>query len=295
MAVAAVTIATVTGLVGAPPAPASPSRAAPQIAGVTTIRASRPGSMLVRLPDGLGEPGRWELKARFRGAGRVMAFVFLKEEWTGRENRRPMLVGQKFGDCTEVACAAHPRAAGGLWGIGSMPTRELPGGLYRLYVVTDGAPVTMTLIAPGLDGRITLTPTGPAQVEILTLTPIHELLEPLDDVTSRLNLYWAGTRAPFEGRGYAVLRAWWRSDVKPAGMFGHCSYDEDPPVEAIAYLPSVCRTHVSQPYVYPTPIRDGYGSLEASYNYLPAAMGFWNLSAAPTNEVGAVTFWLETP
>ena len=291
-----VAIALIAGLVQGPASAAAPSPRVPELAGVTTFTADQSGSMLVRVPDGLGDPRDWDLKARFSGTGRVMAFVLVLEDWEGRERRTPMIVGQRFGDCTEVACTRHPWTAGSLWANGVMPSGDVPGGLYRLYVVADGAPVTTKLVAPMLRGRITLKPTGPAQVEIRTLTPIHELLAPLDEVASRLNLYSAGAKAPFEGPGYSSLRAWWRSDIKPAGMFGLCTYQEDPLVEAVAYLPGACRnTFVSDPYVYPTPIEDGYGTLEAHWNYLPAAFGFWNLSAAPTNDVGSVAFWLRTP
>lgn len=267
------------------------TRRMPVLGRVNTFSGDTSASMLVRLPADVPITNERDLRGRFEGGGRIIAYVLVKEGWDGPSRRRPMIVGQRVGQCAEVGCASQSLVGGGVtaWGVKRDGAWEMPAGVYRLYLVADGAPVEMKLTIASLEGETTLTPKGPARAEIVSLTPgVHEMVD--------LNDYSAGTTAPFRGEGYSSIATWRKGEVKVAGAYGICAYEDEPPRAdaAIAYLPVVCPETFRDANVYAAPIRDYAGGFEAFINHVPAALGMWYASAAVVRDYGATVLWLET-
>ena len=289
-----VAIALVAGLAQASVPVAAGDLEIVRLGRVTTFAAGETASMLVRLPEAVPLNGELRARARFEGNGRIIAFILVMEGWEGRPTRRPMLVGQRVGQCYEAACTPQTLIGGGVWGRGVRTPGggpydwQVPAGVYRAYVVTDGAPVEMKLLLPGLSGRATLTPTEPEEAQIETLTPqVHEMVG--------LNVYSTGAVAPYPGEGYSSIAAWRKGDVKVAGAYGLCTYDEEPPPAdtPVAYLPVVCPREIFRhSNVYPTPLRNYAGGLEAVVDHVPAALGVWWADAALARDYGATALWV---
>jgi hypothetical protein len=98
---------------------------------------------------------------------------------------------------------------------------RLPAGRYHLLVVTDGAPVTVTLRLPGLSGRVALRPQAPARTTETTLT--WTAPTPPTPVSTRFS---GGTRATFDGHTGEVLSMLdVRHDYSVEEESGFCVYD----------------------------------------------------------------------
>ncbi|MBI4729533.1 MAG: hypothetical protein HY775_08550 [Acidobacteria bacterium] len=69
--------------------------------------------------------------------------------------------------CGPTYCPATPEVATNTWGPGAEASAEkqfpLPAGPYRLYVLAEGGPVSITLRLHGIRGSASLRPTKPAR------------------------------------------------------------------------------------------------------------------------------------
>lgn len=187
------------------------------LAGTTVVTANRSAWVPVRLPRAVDfDPSRHvSLDARGRLAG-----VFLKK--TGAWNS-PVASRVLIGWCGTPGCPPtfpkNGRSEVFVPG-GNGVTGRLPAGEYRLYVVTDGAPVRATITLRGVGGgTIRLTPTRPARVAVLDPKPT--LAEPADGPL----LYAAGSHRDVANGGYNVTVVWKDHPAKPPpSATGVCRY-----------------------------------------------------------------------
>jgi hypothetical protein len=268
--------------------PASSKTAIPALAGTTVIVGSESAWTRVRVPRAF----HWDdvISATISGDGRGLGFVLVKEV-NGAIPKSPKAIdGIRFGDCFEEACAMRSPIEEA--GIGAAGRGDVwPAGIYRLYLIADGAPVRVTMEFPQLDGKTTIAPRIPANAVVQSLTP---------RVPTTPLFYSAGDLAPFKGQGFL----WFSQTLEVPGSgtaaYDWCIYhDEAPPVQATAYLPADCPGGWHNGYrptvrEYDDPGEDWLGYEVAVYMHrLPAAVGAWYSTTSPVKVGGVAAIWLK--
>lgn len=163
-----------------------------------------------------------------RGPGRFNG-VFLVQQ----DVEKPAAVyAGRFRLCYEPACNE-----GMSWffmfpqGIKWKKTLDIPPGRYRLYVVTDGAPVSATLSLEGLKGERRISPS-----EGVSATVGSDAAEPPIN-----NVYAGGSTYALPNRGLGITSFWHDSSARVATVETDCLYKGRPPApDAVAYGPA-CR------------------------------------------------------
>lgn len=168
-------------------APATSRAASPVVlTGDVSLSATTSGSVLVRVPKPVtvsGEGSFDDLSVQqnpdisVTGRGRVVGLVLTQAVTADpRKADTATLAFLSYGMCTGRACAPDQPAQATL-AYGRKVTHDddttihLPAGTYRLYLVTDGAPVTARLRLHGLSGTSRLTPTDPTSATVVETTP----------------------------------------------------------------------------------------------------------------------------
>lgn len=258
---------------------------------ITKIQADESAWMRVRLGRDVPLFPSMPATVKFEGNGRALAILLVREKADGTLDWSQNLSGHHLGQCAQEACAPKTLQRGWLAARGAGRRPTLRAGTYRLYVVTDGAPITVTLGLGLLEGRTTLRPTQPATTRVKTLTPrLHE--------TTTGMVYSAGDVSPFRGGGLSLVGLWVKGVEDEHAVLGDCIYEDEPPtIETIAYLPEVC------PTTYYRGIQsngstdpDNYDiGFNLALDYIPAALGTWYASRYPVEDAGSVALWLKTP
>lgn len=261
----------------------------PVLKGENTIFGDQTAWTRVRLPESLhwDEIDTWP---KVRGDGRVIG-IFLIEENGGQidpKGQRLWMVG--FGNCSSRACDGTPG-----WGpdMGWKLDKEdmVPAGLYRLYLIVDGASGSVSFEIPRLSGATRINPTqtlGRARVKVQTLKT--HLYESTTGVA-----FSAGNEAPFGGSGLALQKLW----IDPLGTgaveSGVCWYRREAPADPqLAYLPPECMVGLLPFVQHYAPPNDGCClGTGMSLDYLPKAMGSWYISTGPVESSGATALWLK--
>ncbi len=303
-------LATVTLLVTPVPGQAAPP---PALAGTTVITGSSPARMLVSVPRAARfwfDPAR---SVTIEGAGRLVG-VRLVEVYRPRDEsdqatpeeaeflRRPPQLGSTVAvtapaasyrkECRpdelkpgEQQCVEH-----------RSPQARLRRGTYWLYLLTDGAPVQVTLRFTNLPGRTMLSPTRP---NAFTFTPMHTSVD-------AGQVWSSGTairNAAVPMLGYAAI--WWEQDESYYARTGACWYDSDG-VEQLGdyrwlpYCPAA-GSIVSMGHLH-TPIHPAWWIGEAGRHggmttgtFLPPGtygIGLW-VEARQIRNIGGFGAWLE--
>jgi hypothetical protein len=206
---------------------AAPATAAPApltLGGTVTMTASAPYARAVVLPrDVTVHWSDWTISTT---GGRYAGFV-LRADGRGA---RPLASGLRPGDCATRGCRRPAWSGTFTWdfvyGAGAQPgdgpdAGTLPAGRYHLYLVTDGAPVTVRLRLPGLRGSTSVTGGSPAAVTVQS--PAAATYDPPATGTR----YSAGVvHQPRSGDGYVILSGWKiLTAPKSATQVGYCSAD----------------------------------------------------------------------
>lgn len=187
--------------------------------------------------------GDWKVTAP---RGRFAGFVLRQD---GPEDVMPTVMDIQPGMCHTRACE---RA---WWSVpaGCLCAVEIPDpadsargilrpGRYRLYLIADGAPVTVHLPLPGLRGRTTLSAGAGVAARIDALRPA-QLEPPIPSGGVGGNLYSAGgSRTVGSGGGMQVLVMWKYlvGAPKAANNGGVCFYPRTPKPAAGAPYQAPC-------------------------------------------------------
>ena len=259
----------------------------PVLAGKNTIFGSESSWARVRLPAEVDISGIYDMDTKVEGNGRILA-LFLLREVDGEIPARPSGISlMRFGNCDTRACEPSPFTNPWM----SSSTLRLSKGLYRVYLVIDGAPASVSFELPGLPGATRIHPTRDARAKVHTMTPrLHESVTGV--------VFSAGDKAPFGGRGISMQGQY--IDPIGAGTIhnGYCVYkDRAPSDQLTAYLPTTCddRPSMSPTGVRPvTPLNDQCcWGFQMAMDYLPKAMGNWYTSVGAVEDSGAVALWLQ--
>ena len=252
-------LAVVAALTTAPAVSATPAVA---LAGNTVVTAGRTGSIAVRLARAV-DVSIQDLTV-VAPRGRLAALILKKDgAWNA-----PLAQVVHEGYCASAGCVSpFPKAGiGFVWAPGSDGTRgRLPAGTYRLYVVTDGAPVTFTLRLKGLAGSLRLTPRDRARAAVVAPKPT--MAEP----ASSPALFAGGsTHTTPKSGGIHAVNVWKELPATvPPSAVGLCSYQGAPPAGSAP--------------AYQMPCADGNGGF-------PPFLSSVNAAGTPTTPVGPGRF-----
>ncbi len=161
-------------------ASAAPAATTTALRHSNTITADASRSMLVRLPapvsvSGEGSFGDLTVQQNpditVSGVGRITGLVLTQNTAVRTHRERASdgatLVYLSYGMCTGMACRPN-RPTLVTFGFGPGVTQDedstihLPAGVYRLFILADGGPVTASLRLHGLAGTSRLRPSQPA-------------------------------------------------------------------------------------------------------------------------------------
>lgn len=205
-------------------APAADAGHAPALAGETVITATRTAKMRVYVPQRARISVNTAKSVDVDGSGR-MAGVLLRENVTRAPDQATFLrLPAQFGSRVYASAPSAPvtgcdrslEPAHTDCSKAKAPTHyDLRRGTYTLYVVTDGAPVRVTLRFDNLRGRTELTPTTPAA------GGFSNLKTSVDAPVS----WSAGTEVRTTGPGWLFTAGWWQQDESAVGQSGACWYD----------------------------------------------------------------------
>lgn len=264
----------------------SANRQAPHLAGHSTFTASSTSRWLVRLPRDFDT---MDIRTNFSGDGRVIGFFFF-------EATKPLAEaagyhGNMTGRCKREACKA--RKPFFKWTYRDNAWDTLPKGLYEVYVLADGAPVTFEIELEGLSGRREFTGGTPVPSVIKTLPGSMS-------ADNQTNVYSAGGFVDPEvvDPDFGLLGLWTVGTDSVATAYGDCYYYpgnlNTPPREEIAFLPH-CPTGDSfeHRYVSQEPFQDD-GFVYTSGNFGgPTGVGGWYSTVSIPEEFGAVAAWID--
>lgn len=266
------------------PVPAAPAVSkAHLLKGQTRVTASKTSSVLIRFPKKVRFSK--DFIANFSGDGRVRGFVLLKEGRYGQEAKRPLIQGISVGRCSERACRAARDDFNFTfgWNVGRGLT-----GTWRLLVIADGAPVTVTLDLKGVAGSQRLSPARREKAEIRTLTPsVHE--------SGTNTIYSAGDFTNLMRADLGLVGLWAEGGPYGSSWFGDCIYEEGstPPQEGLAFMPG-CPTSDGSQWMHGSPsLGTGGFVFTSSRHCCPAGLGGWYATASAVKNYGGIGLWLD--
>lgn len=222
------------------------ARPVPSLTGTVTLTGSTTGYLAVRLaaPATLDNAAFGRGGVTITGAGRYVGF-FLRQEKPGGVR---LLGGRAEG--SRLGTYLMP-----LQGLADGPSLRLPAGSYRLYLLADGKPATVTLRLRGLAGSSTLRPAK--RVPYTLASPAATVATPGGNVA------FAGADATLDGPGIAFDFLRTVNSNFQASNTQLCFYDGKPPPAPLAYAPGCPRSAFSPVF---TVVAPGIGRTEgASY------------------------------
>lgn len=273
--------------------PAEASARSP-LKGLNLISGTRTRVTKVVLPADVTMPlRRLGAAVEVTGGGRAAGFALVAKRPV--DGARPFYSYFRAGFCGVEAClATEDESASFLFYEGDTRTDddtiELPAGDYLLYVIADGARVTVKLRIPELTGRSRLRPAGRADFEVTEPTvAVHE--------TKSSTVYSNGDSFDMSGSesfSFNALRI--RAAAWGAGQIGHCVYDQQPPPSPVAFAPGCpegTNVPVTDAFVTPVPLTRIYATGAGRTSPGIIGHGSWYAAAAAVEEADAVGFNLD--
>ena len=161
-------------------------------------------------------------------------------------------------------------------------------GVRELYVIADGAPVTVTLKLLGSESRSHIRASGyvPSQVKSLEAR--------VEDSNGR-RVYSVGDFTSLSEPGFGFVGLWAISDPHAATAVGECLYygDDLAVPETVAFLPG-CPTGHGHPSAFvDADAGRGGASLASSALGDLQGLGGWYTTAGTVKRSGAVALWLQ--
>lgn len=211
---------------------AAPAAAAPvpTLAGTTVVKGHAPAMMEVTLPSAARIFTSRALDAS--GGGRFFGFVLRPAGTPGSDPRA--IVGGQISFCDTAGCVPDaPFVTVEGFGFQEDSTGgqnfALPAGTYDLYLLTDGAPVQLTIKLDGLAGSTELEPETPITMSVDSPAPSMTVDSGLGVGPS---LFSAGSANPVGGAGGLIFQAVTLKGTGPGDSeAGLCWYADGPPAD----------------------------------------------------------------
>jgi hypothetical protein len=166
---------------------------------------------------------------------------------------------------------------------------DLPG-LWELYVVADGAPVTVTFKLKGVHGEARVSVNDPVTSEIKTLRPRFYEEGPSSSV------YSTGDFTTLDSSDYGLIGFWFTGVPYAASAGDDCIYWQGGthPPEEQAFLPGCPTRPSADPFVFVNPSM-GRGNVMWTTSGIccPVGLGGWFATAAEVKRHGAVALWID--
>ncbi|MGH2711363.1 MAG: hypothetical protein ACRDH9_09200 [Actinomycetota bacterium] len=192
-----------------------------QLCKTNTIRGSQPASIDVVIPEDatISTPFGSSPDLDVQGEGRFVGFVL-----TAIDTSAPTIIGGRFPAGADARELILPASLYSALGGGNMDflkfypdVVDLPAGRYRLYLLTDGSPVEVTLRLGELEGSVGLAPTHPADYRLVF--PEARVLGGAG-VTNQV--YGAGSSNTITGTGLLFHALWLDTEVHVGGQYEFC-------------------------------------------------------------------------
>lgn len=274
--------------------PAGARAATPALAGVTRITGTTTSVSWVDVPT----EARLKIQQGanpdivIEGGGRMAGVVLSQGD--ASDLSRPFLMAARASFCDSAVCApedsnqfliAEMTTQGSDWVV-------LKPGRYLLYLITDGAPVSVTLRLHGLSGKAKLVPATPVEAEFGAPTAESQVMAP------GKTAYWFGGSGTIQADGGLVAGI---MNIEATqwlqGVYGSCLQREVLSPEPVVYSPlcpggTAART--SDGGVSPSPVaREIFET--SIWNVTPGGdwgLGMHYLALAEVQNVAAVTLYL---
>jgi len=258
--------------------------------GVTQVRGTRPAAMPVRLPQRATVSTTIESSADIKvsGRGRFVGFALVPED-----PEVPVLLGGRLPDSAgshRVLMPVLGQATGTF--IPSYPdVMVLPEGDYRLFLLPDSGPATVTLKLHGLPGKTVLRPTEPVH---------YELLEPEVFSPPGAPYYSAGAESELRSTGLVFQALWIQADAHLDGVLHFCKNGPEHPVASeappqVAYGPGCAGAGggvTEDRRAEVEPHRKLYFQAWAPLEPAVHGQGFYFAAASMIKSVGHLALWL---
>lgn len=213
----------------------APAAASPELGAVNVFSAERTAYTTVRIPrDTQVELDFFRTETlKVKGDGRFAGLFLIRQD----VDKTQGLYGGTFRVCDRKACADgwSGWVTRFLWPVGlkwekKEPIVTLPAGIYRAYVVTDGAPVIARLSLPNLQGE---------EQQLEATTPADADIGMQRSGLPQSNLFAAGSTYELGSRGVAIMGFVERHTASSADVNIDCLYEGEPSLPApIAYTPA---------------------------------------------------------
>jgi hypothetical protein len=264
------------------PGPARANAGQPNLLrGVTRFTATNTASTVIRVPQGVSLD---DLRVSYEGGGRVKGLMMRKIGEYKQESFRPVYEDLTVGTCAKRGCKARRDVRRErCW---NCSDKDLPGS-WTLYVIADGAPLTVTLQIKGRSGQASIDVRGKATAQIKTL-PVHV------DATDGHYLYSAGSFTSLKRADYGLVAVWMVGDphlVTAADAclyYGRQRYPDD-----VAWSPGCSLLADSYPITHQTPAGEASVTYTSSAYDNPKGLGAWYSTVATVQDHGAVAFWID--
>lgn len=285
---------------GATAAPGAPGPAAPpSLAGSVTLTGSQSGYVTVVVPRmaRLGDPlfDQRKQDTAVAGGGRVTGFALVPAHRES-DDARAALVAARF-DFLDRQGARKGQPL--MLNLGQGFTADgldylVPKGTYRLYLITDGRPATVTLRLRGLSGKASLAP------RVRTPLTVQDGGGGLDVRTDAgRTAHTAGDDFAFERPTLSFSTFTMKHDVHTESAYTTCIHTAEPKGPN-PYLPGCPSTGegsrlmmpfvISDEYVQPDQLRAVYGGFVAERGHF--GVGGSLLTASPAEDLGYSHLWL---
>lgn len=248
--------------------------------GSTTFKTLTTSRALVQFPQKVDVIN--DLKHEVTGDGRVRGFV-LRKVGAYRRGNRPLIQSVHLGLCSRKGCASRETPS---FMSGQNVGRKI-SGLWELYVIADGARVSLEFQVSSLKGSNTWVLREPARSEIRSLTPtVHEGIAH--------TLYSAGAFSRLADPDFGLVGIWFEGQPHAAGAFGSCIHENVPTrAQETAFLPG-CPNGEGQLGASTTPSTGPWDVFfMASRACCTKGLGGWYSTASKIIGSGGVAFWID--
>jgi hypothetical protein len=235
----------------------------------------------LRIDFGTGVDRR-DLAIKVSGRGRVSGAILRKVGTYEQEGYRPDILDLYVRQCDRPGCNGR-RSFGATF---FYAVDDVITGLWDLYVVADGAPVTVSFTART---ERTVLVTRPVEDQITTLEP--------GLVSSDDRRVWsAGDFTKLEQVDLGLLGMWARGESGHNTAFGDCFHPRTTSLSMLgdaAFVPG-CPAGDGDPWVNEASERRPSGTVFTSiFSGDYPGIGGWYSTSASIDKVGAVAYWID--